>query len=110
VLDKASDEDPVGIPYKGSGHVRINMARRIKNEPNKPVWQALFGEPICHCSSMEGGFGDDAHVEPKVPQDGQHLAVCSVFTPVGDRSAKLGLRATTCDVEQCTFDYIQDMG
>jgi len=103
VLDKASDlddEDPVSMPYEGSSHVRINMVRRVKNEPNEPVWQALFGEPICHCS-MEGDFGGDAHVEPK---DEQHLAVCGAFTPVGDRSAKWGLRATTCDVEQCAFD------
>ena len=106
VLDKASDlddEDPVGITYKGSDHVRIDMVWWVKNKPNKAVWQALFGEPVCHCS-MEGGFGGDTHVEPKVPQDEQHLAVCGAFTPVEDRSAKLGLRGTTCDIEQCAFD------
>jgi len=74
-----------------------------QTKPNEPVWQALFGEPICQCG-VEGDFGCDAHVEPEVTQGEQHLAVCGAFTPVGDRSAKLRLRATICDVEQRAFD------
>jgi len=105
-LDKASnldDEDPVGvIVRRQSCWGKLGMAGE-KTRPNEPVWQALFGEPICQCG-VERDFGCDAHVEPEVPQGEQHLAVCGAFTPVGDRSAMLRLRATTCDVEHRALD------
>lgn len=77
----------------------LRTTRRVGGQferVNEPIWQALIEEPIRH-GSVERNLGCDAHIDPKVPQREQHLAVCGAFAAIGDRSARF---RATCDVEQ----------